>query len=262
MKILLFCPLNPAKDHAGDRAVQLYGRTNLSIFRQDYDPLDIWFSKGDNPFFDSNGRGNICHNYRKARQFVLDNGYDYLFTVEADMVIPENALSKLLAVDTDVAYGLYCFRNTSSWSAWTRLDLESGRSLSKDIEIARMVWGTTIDVAGVGLGCTLIRRNVLEKLDFRTDELHSSFHNDWLFAYDCQHNGIEQKCDTSVVCGHITLKPRPRIIWPDIEGPRLYRNDWLEGIPVNQEGKVEIEIGHTGSFEIKRSDLIPIQEGA
>ncbi len=67
MKILLFCPLNPELDHSGNRVPQLFGRTNQSIFRQDYPKLDIWFSKGDNPFFDNNGRHNICHNYNKAR---------------------------------------------------------------------------------------------------------------------------------------------------------------------------------------------------
>ena len=233
----------------------------MSIFQQDYSQIDFWFSKGDNPFYDSNGRGNICHNYRKARKWMLDNDYDYLFTVEADMVIPTDALSKLLAVDTDVAYGLYCFRNSSSWSAWTALEIERGRSLSKDPQIARSIDGKVIDVAGVGMGCTLIRRNVLEKLDFRTDDLHPSVHNDWLFAVDCQTEGFKQKCDTSVKCGHISLKPQPRIIWPDAAEPRLYRNDWLQGIPVNEKGEIKMEIGHTGSFVINRGDLIPVKEG-
>ena len=131
MKILLFCPLNPSKDHAGKPTVQLFGRTNTSIFQQNYEPLDIWFSKGDNPFFDSNGRHNIAHNYNKARKWVLENDYDALFTVEADMIVPPDALEKLLAVDADVAYGLYCFKNTSTWSAWSQLSLDGGRSIRK-----------------------------------------------------------------------------------------------------------------------------------
>ena len=67
------------------------------------------FSKGDNPFFDNNGRNNIAHNYNKARDLVMSNGYDALMTVEADMVIPTNALSKMIKHDADVVYGLYCF---------------------------------------------------------------------------------------------------------------------------------------------------------
>ena len=263
MKILLFCPLNPDRNHKGDRTPQLFGRTNMTIFRQDYPEFDIWFSKGDNPFFDENGRGNICHNYQKARKWVLDNDYDYLFTVEADMVIPYTALSKLLALETDVAYGLYCFKSAATWSAFTLLAMDRGRSISKDPELAKATWGQVIDVAGVGLGCTLISRQVLEAIPFRTDDKYPTVHNDWCFANDCQEHGFKQKCDTSVVCGHISMKPSPRVIWPDPNEPRLYSNDFMEKIPVNEKGEIKIEIDSLGEFQLEEKDLVyvPSSEG-
>lgn len=255
-KVLLFCPLNPAEDHKGNRVPQIFGRTNQSIFRQDYPKIDLWFSKGDNPFFDNNGRHNIAHNYNKARQFVLDNGYDALMTVEADMILPSDALTKLLATGADVAYGLYCFKATSTWSAFTELDMDHGRSLRKDEEKAKEAWGKVIPVAGVGHGCTVIRRNVLEKIAFRTDETRPHVHNDWCFAYDCQQEGFSQVCDLSVVCGHISTKPSPRVIWPDPDMPRLYRNDFIEGLPLNERGELEIEIGQMGEFYVPKSALL------
>jgi len=255
MKILLFCPLNPDKNHKGNPTVQLFGKTNQSIFRQDYPKLDIFFSKGDNPFFDSNGRNNIAHNYNKARKWVLDNDYDALFTVEADMIIPPDALSKMIKHDASVVYGLYCFKNSSTWSAFTELDIKHGRSLSKDKERARSLWGQTIEIAGVGTGCTLIHRRVLEQIEFRTDEFHPGFHHDWHFALDCQEKGFKQVCDLSIVCGHIDLKPSPRIIWPDPEQPRLYDNEFLRTIPVNANGEIEIPIDRLGDFIIRRSDV-------
>lgn len=235
----------------------------MSIFRQDYPEFDIWFSKGDNPFFDNNGRNNICHNYQKARKWVLDNDYDYLFTVEADMIVPPDTLTKLLALDTDVAYGLYCFKSAATWSAFTILEMDRGRSISKDQEMAKAVWGKTIDVAGVGMGCALIRRNVLEEIDFRVDDLFPTVHNDWCFSYDCQQKGFTQKCDTSVICGHISMKPQPRVIWPDPDEPRLYRNDFIEKIPVNERGEISVEIGSFGEFTIDTKDLVyvPSSEG-
>ena len=248
--------MSPPTSAHGGRKPQLFGRTNESIFRQDYEPLDIWFSKGDNPFFDSNGRHNIAHNYEKARRWVIANDYDYLFTVEADMVIPPDALSKLLALDTDVAYGLYCFRNTSTWSAWTELDMEHGRSIRKDPQEAKAAWGKVIPVAGVGFGCTLIRRNVLEQVTMHTDERYPSVHNDWVFAYDVQQAGFEQLCDLSVVCGHISMTPVPRVIWPDPDAPRLYRNDYLDKMPVNENGELTVEIGALGDFDINMNDLV------
>lgn len=260
MKVLLFCPLKPISNAKGNREPQLFGRTNESIFRQDYPKFDMWFSKGDNPFFDNNGRHNIAHNYQKARRWVLDNGYDYLFTVEADMIVPPHGLSKLLDVcenqGADVAYGLYCFRNTSTWSAWTELDMERGRSIRKDPEKAKAAWGKVIDVAGVGLGCTLISRKVLEALDFRVDDLHPDVHNDWVFAYDLQQAGFVQKCDLGVVCGHISMTPLPRVIWPDPDAPRMYRNDFIEGIEVNENGELMLDIGQLGEFDITVGDLV------
>ena len=270
MKVLLFCPLNPISNAHGGREPQLFGRTNQSIFRQDYPLIDIWFSKGDNPWFDSNGRHNIAHNYQKARRWVLENGYDYLFTVEADMVIPPNALTRLLDVcenqGGDVAYGLYCFKNTSTWSAVSELDMKHFRSLRKDPAKAKDAWGKVIDVAGVGMGCTLIKRSVLEVIDFRTDELNPDVHNDWVFAYDLQQEGFAQKCDLGVVCGHISMTPLPRVIWPDPDSPRLYRNDFIDAIEVNERGEVMIEVGQLGEFEITVGDLlrhgkpVPVEE--
>lgn len=266
MKILLFCPLNPEgrEKIGGEEKPQLFGRTNMSIFRQDYPLIDIMFSKGDNPFFDNNGRHNICHNYNKARRFVLDNGYDYLFTVEADMIIPPDALTRLLDVcenqGGDVAYGLYCFRNTSTWSAWTELTMDHGRSIKKDPQAAKAAWGKVIDVAGVGLGCTLIKRKVLEAIPFRVDDLAPDVHNDWIFGVDLQAHGFRQKCDMGVVCGHISMKPLPRVIWPDPDAPRMYRNDFIDKIKTDVNGNFVVEIGALGEFGIRAGDLAPAKE--
>jgi len=42
---------------------------------------------------------------------VLDQGFDALLTIEHDMVIPPDALLKLLDTKADVVYGLYVFRS-------------------------------------------------------------------------------------------------------------------------------------------------------
>ena len=259
MKILLFCPLNPDKSRRGKPTIQLFGKTNQSIFRQDYPKIDMWFSKGDNPFYDSNGRHNIAHNYNKARKLVLDNDYDGLLTVEADMLIPPDALSKMVKHveddNVDVVYGLYCFKNTSTWSAFTELDEKHGRSIAKDKEKARSIWGQTIDVAGVGFGCTLFTRETLEKIPFRTNEAIANLHHDWWFAVDAQEHGLKQVCDTSIICGHISLKPAPRILWPDPKMPRLYDDEYIKKIPVNTRGELIVDVDTLGEFIIRRSDV-------
>jgi hypothetical protein len=249
MRILLYCPLHP-------ETPKIFGRTLNSIFRQEYDPLEIWFSKGDNPQDTgvpmNDGRANTLHNYKKARQATLDQGFDALMTVERDMIIPSDAVQRLLDCDADIAYGLYVFRAVSSWSAFTRLDRKSGRSISKDPALAKRMWGKQMDVAGVGFGCTLIKRHVLEAIEFRGAPGAA---NDWFFAQDAQEHGFKQVCDLGLVCGHIDTLPMPRVIWPDPEMPNLYRNEFIKGIPVNEKGEVEIEIGRLGEFYIPKDAL-------
>ena len=73
------------------------------------------------------------------------------------------------------------------------------------------MWGKVVDTAGVGLGCTLIRRDVLEAIPFRVKDEWIA--NDWYFAIDAREKGFIQRHDCSVVCGHIDGY---RTLWPDV----------------------------------------------
>jgi hypothetical protein len=219
MKTLIFCPLNPNQP-------RLWGRTVQSIFRLQWDgPLDWLFVANDNPHDEP--YDNVTHNYERARRQALAGGYDALLTVEADMIVPPDALTKLVACESDVAYGLYVWRHgRRKWSAYTAVETRYGKSLSEDSERAKAAWGQIVDVAGVGLGCTLIRRRVLAGLDFHMgDERQVSC--DWYFALDCQAEGYTQRAHLGVVCGHQSMKPWPQIVWPSNEG-RLYYVESLE----------------------------------
>ena len=169
---------------------------------------------------------NITHKYKYARQVMLDSGYDALLTLESDIIAPPDALLKLAAVEADVAYGLYVWRGIwPFWSAYSQLTKRIGRTVAMDKEKALDAWGKVIEVAGIGHGCTLIHRRVLEVLDFRlADDM--AYCCDWTFGLDCQAHGFVQKCDTSVVCGHIKLDPEICIAWPDISKHHFYR--WAE----------------------------------
>jgi hypothetical protein len=96
------------------------------------------------------------------------------------------------------------------------------------------------------MGCTLIKRNVLEEIRFR---LHDGTHSwiveeyekqykkiginpyqdrrqmvcdDWLLAMDAQHYGFSQRANLGVVCGHINGES---VLWPDPEIDKLFRVD-------------------------------------
>ncbi len=84
-----------------------------------------------------------------TKQAIMD-GYDYILFIEEDNVIPKGSLKEMLELDGDIVpvdYGV------SGWSCITKYKGEA-------------MW--------CGLGCTLVKRNVFEALEypyFRSDKL-------------------------------------------------------------------------------------------
>lgn len=190
-------------------------------------PVDYLLLANDDPFTDGTLGGaylNITWKYARARNVALRGKYDALVCLEDDIIVPPDALERLLATEADIAYGLACWRHgTPVWSA--RVEEEGqplGRVLSEMPERARATWGRVIDVVGVGMACTLIRRPVLEALEFRLVE-GQPMCCDWWLAQDARANGYTQRADLGLVCGHITPTPSPRVIWPDASEERLWR---------------------------------------
>lgn len=201
---------------------------------------------------------NILEKYQRAREMTLAGGYDALFTVEADVILPSDALLRLTQVEADVTYGLYVSRHRRyKWLAATQLSERVGHWLSDDVQAARAAWGKVIDTHGVGMGCTLIQRHVLETIPFRRAK--GSFANDWYFSLDLKDEGFIQKHDLGVVCGHIAQWPAQRVIWPSPNAPGMYREQnitWTEAdrrlMGMTKRGRKDmnyialVRIWHTG----------------
>lgn len=199
--------------------------------------LDFYFPYKGYGDGERDGRDVICDKYNAARERALSGGYDAMFTVESDMIIPPDALMKLWLTGADVAYGCYAFRRKPfDWNVYSVLfdDKLAGYPLSNVPERAKLDWGSVVDVDGIGLGCTLIKRHVLESYPFRADGIKhmdgTRSHCDWYAALDWMGAGYTQKCDTSVVCGHISATNRrgkvsPSVLWPDPNARGLVRFD-------------------------------------
>ena len=215
MQVLIFCPIHPERG--------LYKRTKSSMERLDG---DVAYSQ-DNPF--DNARDNIAHNYNLARDYVLEHDYDALLTVESDMIIPENALKLMLELEADVVYGLYPFRKGGTWNCFTRIDRKTATRLtSLDKSIQRGAWGSVIESEGMGTGCTLIHRHVLEAIPFRVVE--DRLNHDWVFALDVKNEGFTQMHDLRFLCGHIDEQFHdPCVMYCDLdEGVRFEYQGWFE----------------------------------
>jgi hypothetical protein len=183
--------------------------------------MSVVLERNDNP--ERRGYEDITEKYNRARDLVLNNGYDALLTVEADMIVPPGALKRLSSLETDVAYGLYCSRRPRhSWLVFLELSERQGTAITKKPDLARKYWGRAIESCGAGLGCTLIKRHVLEEIDFRLQSGGPA--SDWWFALDCIKAGFRQVSDLSTVCGHID---KDMVIWPDPGDDKLYKIERL-----------------------------------
>jgi len=227
VKILLFCPTY--KLASGELAVHketLESIEKLTI--PDGVELEVEISTNNPNKITGNSKQdheNTLYQYRYARQRILSGDYDYLFTVEHDMIIPEDALTKMLATDADVIYGLYLLRHFKSVlnalrsvnSRWPDASLTMFPEIVKKAK--SQGW---IEVSGVGFGCTLIKRRVLEKLDMRRSEIGGHPCPDMPLAADCMRNGFKQICRFDVICGHI--KPDGDVLIPFERGENMSKS--------------------------------------
>ena len=147
---------------------------------------------------------NVLAQYNYARELCLSGPYDALLTIEHDMTPPAHALDTLVNTPAGVVYGTYLLRHgVPTLNAW-RYEGTQGLGMSLDRypdELRTFARAGVGRVSGVGFGCTLIRRQVLEQIPFRADG--NDHAPDMPFALDCVRHEILQLARFDVRCGHI-----------------------------------------------------------
>jgi len=171
-----------------------------------------WVIGRENPFPFATHR-NVLAQYRRARAMALEEGYDALWTVEHDMVVPPDAVEKLMGAGADVVYGVYLLRHGSYvLNAWEYIGEQNlGASLTiRPGAMAQAREQGWIRVCGCGWGCTWIARRVLERFEFHDDGGDNPA-GDLAFAKDMIRNGVVCVARLDVACDHFDgeLRLRP-----------------------------------------------------
>lgn len=208
MNVLLFCPVHPYQG--------VYPETLSSIRALDRTGHSVTVHFEDDTHVDKSlgAYDQITQKFQIGRRLLLEAGFDALLTVEADNIVPPDALQKLAAIDADVAHGLYCNRHTPHrWLAAISTTESRAITYSRNEPTAQAAWNQVVESQGIGFGCTLIHRRVLEAIEFRRRPGHPCA-NDWTFAMDCIEQGFSMAHDCSVHVGHIFGAYRKTIIWP------------------------------------------------
>lgn len=161
---------------------------------------------------------NIVAAYQRLRALFLAGPYTDLWIVENDIIPPPDALEKLLAVEADMVYGVYCFRRGTPVVNVMRHDTTDPLTNEAGYWRAAFEAGRVVECAGLGFGCTLIRRPVLERFEMRTRI--GGGDTDTELARDVKAAGLVQRAHLGVVCGHI--RPNHETLWPTAKPP-FYR---------------------------------------
>ena len=134
--------------------------------------------------------------------WVVERGHDYLFFVDADIVVPVDALTKLLSHNVDIASGLYIQR-TPELITIELLNLDGSRVLPTQLT------GNLQEIGACGMGCCLIRREVLVDVGYPQFVYKSALDHkntqpeDFYFCNQARQKGYRVWADTSINCSHI-----------------------------------------------------------
>ena len=134
-------------------------------------------------------------------------GAEYIFFVDYDVAVPANALVKLLSLKVDVAAGVYHLKQVPSYPL---IYVQGWQQAFEDYE-----YGDLIKADGVGMGCTLIKMSVFDKLEppyFKTvpgyvegnpNAVLPHMTEDIYFCQKAKAAGFDIIVDTSIQCGHV-----------------------------------------------------------
>ncbi len=237
-RILVGCPTFEGKKYCLSEFAE--GLKNLSY--DNFDVLLVDNTKDDNYFneikkiglpavkgeFLEKATDRIAESRNILKEKVLAGGYDYLFSLEQDVVAPKDAIQKLLSHNKKIITGLYFKYELindkvemspliyKALTAEVLKELTQGEHGEDIIEEMKRneTWDShwripmtfeqvekpmLMKIDFCGLGCILIHREVLEKIKFRADQ--RSF-DDMHFCEDARNLGYEIWADTEVKCRH------------------------------------------------------------
>ena len=147
----------------------------------------------------------LAETLEAIRDYFLRGKYDYLLHLESDIIPPNDVIERLMIHNLPIVSATYFIEEGYR----SHLMIQSMENFGDIREVANikdgadlnMVDGKLHEVFAHGLGCCLIRRDVLEQIPFRWSG--GDIFPDTYFAYDCDDYGFKKFIDTSILCKHL-----------------------------------------------------------
>ncbi|MCK4857736.1 MAG: hypothetical protein KAT58_07205 [candidate division Zixibacteria bacterium] len=162
------------------------------------------------------GESLICRARQNDIPEFMQRNFDYLFSVDDDVVLPQNTIQRLVAHDKDIVAGVYRLKEDEPHTA-----VRIPKNGPKWPEILRE--GLLTPAIYVSTGCMLIKRVVIERMikEYPELEYRRNMHGDrcwafympfvyrdeylsedWAFCQRACDTGFEVWVDGAIRCGH------------------------------------------------------------
>lgn len=158
---------------------------------------------------------------------VLDLGFQYLFFLDSDVILPKDALQKLLSHNLPLVCGIYKSKKPNGF--WNAIWMKSLTPDGKEAFVPVASWTDRLFAVDVtGCGCMLAHRKVFEGIRAKTDlpffmwtkdrdpellkkmniptelmPLMGEISEDFWFCLLAKYCGFPVVIDGDVLCGHI-----------------------------------------------------------
>lgn len=134
----------------------------------------------------------------EAVKAFLEGEYEALLFVDSDMVVPVDLLTKLIEADKDIVSAL-AFKRTPGYEPCIFKECNE-----QDAKFYLDYPKGLIEIQGVGMACTLIKRKVFESVPEPWFFPHKALGEDLSFCVRARAAGFRIYCDTTLICGHVT----------------------------------------------------------
>ena len=158
---------------------------------------------------------------------ALDQGFEWIFFLDSDVILPDKALEMLFSHKLPLINGMYKAKKPGGffWAVWMRTKTPDGKEAFAPISS----WtGRLIQCDVIGTGCMLVHRSVFEKIREKfpklpwflwskdrnpalldsldlPDPLMRDVSEDFYFCMLAKLAGFPTVVDTEVKCGHISV---------------------------------------------------------
>ncbi|MDO8556303.1 MAG: glycosyltransferase family A protein [Nanoarchaeota archaeon] len=149
-------------------------------------------------------RERIIQSRNILREKTINEGYEYFLSLEQDVIPPPNIIETLLSHHKEIIAGIYYNKFPTPQGEIELLPLayKVKEDYLRPLTPQELEGKQPISVAGIGLGCVLIHRNILKKIKFTYTPDTAAF-DDMHFSKEVLQQGHKIFVDPTQKCMHL-----------------------------------------------------------